>query len=493
MNPIKKLAGQTVIYGFSSILGRLLNYLLVPIYTRVFLPHEYGVVTEIYAYMALFFVVLTYGMETAFFRFSQEEKIPKVYGTSLISLMISSLSFIVLITLIAGWLSGQLGYSEHIEYIIWFAIIVAIDAFTAIPFARLRQENRPIRFAVLKIISILSNILLNLFFILLCPYLVHHLAPGSLSATVLGWIYHPSIGVGYVFIANLISSLVTLVILMPYMTDVRWKFDKELWGRMIRYALPLLVMGLAGTINESFDRILLKHMLPDKGTAMYQLGVYGACYKISILMTLFIQTFRFAAEPFFFAEFKNQDAKITYARVMNYFVIVCAVIFLGVMVYLDLVKHFVGKEYYPGLSVVPILLMANVFLGIFYNLSIWYKLTNRTLLGAYVSLVGAFLSLTLNYLLIPLIGFMGSAWTHLACYGTMMVISYLLGQKHYPIQYNVKKIFFYLSFSVLLYFLSVWTRTGHIYINLALGTVYLAAFIIPVYLMEKRALAHRSL
>jgi O-antigen/teichoic acid export membrane protein len=441
-----------------------------------------------YAYVALFFVVLTYGMETAFFRFSQDVEVKKVYGTSILSLLFTSGSFILLVTLFSGWIAGSLGYPNHSEYVIWFSIVIGLDAFTAIPFARLRQENRPVRFAFLKLISISSNVILNLFFILLCPYLLHHYDGSGIIGKVVRIIYNPEIGVGYVFIANLISSILTLVLLIPYLRDARWKFDRQLWNKMIAYALPLLVMGLAGTINESFDRILLKHLLPDKASAMYQLGIYGACYKISILMTLFIQTFRFAAEPFFFNEFKNQNAKITYARVMNYFVIVCSVIFLGVMSYLDIVKHFVGKEYYAGLKVVPVLLMANLFLGIFYNLSIWYKLTNKTLLGAYVSLFGAFLSLVLNYFTIPLIGYMGSAWTHFACYGSMMVISYILGQKYYPIRYNLRKIFTYLGYSVLLYVLNMLTRTSSIHINLLLGTFYLALFVVPVYLIEKRIL-----
>lgn len=492
VNPIKRLAGQTVIYGLSSILGRLLNYLLVPLYTRVFLPQEYGVITELYAYVALLFVVLTYGMETAFFRFSQEHPVKKVYSTSLLSLLVTSASFILLGIVFSGSIATGLGYEHHPEYIIWFAIVIGLDAFTAVPFARLRQDNRPIRFAVIKIAGIASNVLLNLFFILICPYLYSHLSPESTAMSVLQWIYHPSVGVGYVFIANLISSIITLILLIPYMRDIPWVFDKAMWKKMMAYALPLLIMGLAGTINESFDRILLKHLLPDNVNAMAELGIYGACYKIAILMTLFIQTFRFAAEPFFFAEYKKQDASITYAQVMNYFIIICSVIFLGVMVYIDVVKYFVGPAFYPGLKVVPILLMANIFLGIFYNLSIWYKLTNRTMMGAYVSLAGAALSLGLNFLLIPIIGYMGSAWTHLACYGSMMLISWWLGRKYFPIPYDLKKAFLYLSGAMLLYMLHQYIKTGHLVTDLTTATLIMLVFLLPVWYIEKRQLLRKE-
>lgn len=488
MNPIKRLAGQTMIYGLSSILGRLLNYLLVPLYTRIFMPQEYGVITEMYAYVAVLFVILTYGMETAFFRFSQEEPKSRIYSTSLISLLASSAGFILLGVLFSHQIANSLGYQRHPEYISYFAIILGLDAFTAIPFARLRQENRPIRFAFVKIVSIASNVFLNLFFLLFCPWLLVHLSHGSIVYSLVSVIYNPALGVEYVFMINLGTSFLTLFMLFPYMRDVNWSFDSVLWKKMILYAYPLLIMGLAGTINESFSRIMLKYLLPDKSTAMAELGIFGACYKLSILMTLFIQTFRFAAEPFFFAEFKKLDAKLTYARVMNYFVIVCSVIFLAVMVYIDVVKHFIGRAYYPGLRIVPILLMANLCLGVFYNLSIWYKLTNKTLYGAYVALFGAILTLVMNFLLIPTMGYEGSAWTTLSCYASMMIISYVLGQKYFPISYNLKKFLGYIGLSLLLYMISHFTRTHSIILNLVSGSVYMMLFIIPVYVIEKKDL-----
>jgi O-antigen/teichoic acid export membrane protein len=422
LNPIKRLAGQTAIYGLSSIIGRLLNYLLIPIYTRVFIPSEYGIVGELYAYVALFAVILTYGLETAYFRYVKLEKDPAlVYSTSLISLVATSVIAVLFGILYHQGIAERLGYGTHSEYILYFVLIICIDAVTAIPFARLRQENRPVRFATVKLINIASNILLNLYYILFCPYLLTHYADAGWAKLFLS-IYNPSVGVGYIFISNLISTVVTLVLLLPQLTNIPWKINPKLWRTMMGYALPLLVMGLAGSINESFDRILLKHLLPDKSTAMAQLGIYSACYKISILMTIFIQTFRYAADPFFFGEADKQDSKKTYARVMNYFIIICAFIFLATMLYMDIVKHFVGRQYYSGLPIVPILLLANLFLGVYYNLSFWYKLTNKTMYGAYISLFGAFLTLLLNFWLIPVIGYMGSAWATFICYASMMII-----------------------------------------------------------------------
>ncbi len=459
MNPIKKLAGQTAIYGLSNIIGRLLNYLLVPLYTRVFAPAEYGVVAELSAYVALLYVVLIYGMETAYFRYCRSEKDALgVYRTAAWSLFATSMLFIVIVLFFAESIASGLGYADHPEYIRWFAIIIGVDAFMAIPFARLRQENRPLRFASIKLINIGANIGLNLLFILSFPWLLRHSTSETLKQGI-DLLYNPQTGVGYIFIATLISSILTLFFLLPELRAMRGRFDLKLWKQMIAYALPLLVMGLSGSINESFDRVLLKHMLPDPSTAMEQLGIYGACYKISILMTIFIQTFRFAAEPFFFGESDKSDARKTYAQVMNYFVIICLVIFLATTLYLETVRQFVGKAYYPGLDVVPVLLLANLFLGVFYNLSIWYKLTNRTIFGAYISLIGAGVTLLTNFLLIPVMGYMGAAWSHFICYATLMILSWALGQKHYPVPYNLRKIGLYFGVALLIYGANEWIKT----------------------------------
>ncbi|NTW32754.1 MAG: oligosaccharide flippase family protein, partial [Bacteroidetes bacterium] len=454
MNPIKQLAGQTAIYGISSIVGRVLTYLLVPIYTRVFIPEEYGIVNEMYAYVSLLIVILTYGFETGFFRFLQlEPDKKKVYSTALISLLSTSLIFVLFAIFFAQPIADTLRYPDNKEYVVWFSLIIALDALASIPFALLRSQNKAKRFATIKIVGIIVNVLFNLFFILLCPYMKKH----GIMNDFVDLVYKGKVGVGYVFISNLISSGVTLLFLLPEILRVKYRFDFKLWKSMMRYSLPLLIVGLAGIVNETMDRIFLKYLLP-KNIGLFQVGIYGACYKISIIMTLFVQAFRFAAEPFFFSHAKNENAKQIYADVMKYFVIICTFIFLLVMLYIDVFKNFVGVKYYEGLPVVPILLMANLCLGIYYNLSIWYKLTGQTKFGALISIFGALLTVVLNLWLIPIIGYMGSAWTTLICYATMMILSFIFGQKYYNVNYNMKKILGYIGLSLLLYVISIYIK-----------------------------------
>ena len=479
MNPLKKLAGQTAIYGLSSIVGRLLNYLLVPLYTRYFSTAEYGEVTTLYAYVAFLVVILTYGMETAFFRFSQNEQDKKsVYSTSLISLLISSAIFIILMFMNADSIANALKFDGHPEYIQWFALIVGLDAVSSISFAKLRQQNKAARFALIRLLNIFINIGLNLFFIIYCPYAIKNNLP---SADFIQSIYSQSIGIGYIFIANLVASIVTIVLLFPEMIAARWRFQLQLWKKMMLFALPLMIAGLAGITNETIDRILLAHLLPEE-IAASEVGVYGAYYKLSIIMTLFIQTFRFAAEPFFFAQEKEQNAKNVYADVMKYFTIITATIFLLVMIYFDLVQQFIGASFHDprGQIVVPVLLFANLFLGIYYNLAIWFKLTGKTRYGAYLSLFGAIVTLGVNFALIPVLGFEGSAWATLLCYFLMTLLSYYLGRKHYPIPYDLKRIGIYLSLTILLFISSLYLDLG-MYVN----TLYLVAFIVFVIALER--------
>lgn len=487
MNPLKQLAGQTAIYGLPTILGRLLNYLLVPLYTYQFATSEYGVVTEMYAYVSLFAVILTYGMETAFFRYSQtEDDKGKVYGTSVLSLIITSAVFITISMIFARPVASRMGYAEHTEYIRWFVLVLAFDALSAIPFARLRELNKAGQFALIKSINIVINLGLNLFFILLCPYLLKSSGNGFILKLI-HFVYNPEVGVGYIFISNLIASGVTLLLLLPVILDIKLTFNKPLWKRMIKYALPIMIFGMAGIVNETFDRILLKHLLPgsDMKYNMSQLGIYGACYKISILMTLFIQTFKYAAEPFFFNQSKNTNAKLLYAQVMKYFVMVCCFIFLAVMMYIDVVMLFVGREYRVGQPVVPILLLANLFLGVFYNLSIWYKLTGQTIWGAYISIFGAILTLILNFWLVPIIGYMGAAWATFICYGSMMVASYIVGQKYYPINYNVKKLLGFFGLSILFYFVSILMHFENRILHLTINTFILLLYVFILFMIEK--------
>lgn len=476
-NPIRQLAGQTAIYGLSSILGRLLNYLLVPLYTRIFLTGEYGVVTEMYAYISFLMVFLTYGMETGYFRFAASHSNPRmVFSTALLSLTISSLLFIVLVSLFSGNIAVSLGYPGHPEYVVWLAAIVGLDALTAVPFARLRQENKALRFAAIRLINIGINIGLNLFWLVYCP-----------AHSDAGWVqsvYNPEIGVGYVFLSNLFASAATLVMLIPQIA-VKWNFDAVLWRQMMKYSLPLLVAGLAGMVNETVDRILIKY-LADPSVAMDQLGIYGANYKVAILMTIFIQTFRFAAEPFFFNQHKNSDSREIYARVMHYFVIFCAAIFLGVMLYMDIVKLFIGEEFREGIHVVPILLMANFFLGIFFNLSIWYKLTNQTRFGAWLAILGAAITIVLNAILIPVMGYTGAAWATFFCYFAMMMASFFLGQKHFKVPYRIFRTGLYVVIAPALWLLSLYLPVaGH---PLVLNTALFAVFLIFVGLTEVRGL-----
>lgn len=479
MNPLKKLLGQTAIYGLSSIVGRLLNYLLVPLYTRYFTTSEYGDVTLLYAYAAFLLIILSYGIETAFFRFSQREPNKRVvYSTALISLLISSSLFVGFIYFNAQSIANSLSFGQHPEYIQYFAFIIGLDTLSSISFAKLRELNQATRFALIRLLNIFINIGLNLFFIIYCPFAINNNLP---TAEFIQSIYSPSIGIGYIFIANLISSVVTILMLVPEMSKSLWRFDKALWRKMMVYALPLMVAGLAGITNETIDRILLQYLLPADISAS-EIGLYSAFYKLSIIMTLFVQTFRFAAEPFFFSQERERNAKQVYAQVMKYFSIVTAFIFLSVMIYYDLVKQFIGTSFHDerGATIVPILLLANLFLGLYYNLSVWYKLTEKTSYGAYMSLFGAAITIVLNLVLIPYFGFVGSAWATLCCYFLMALCSYFLGQKYYPIPYPLGRIAMYFGLVLGFYFLSAYLSLG-----MAINTFFLIVYIVVVYVLEK--------
>jgi O-antigen/teichoic acid export membrane protein len=490
LNPLKKLAGQTLVYGMGTIVPRLLNYfLLTPFYTRVFITGEYGVITELYAYMAFLLVLLTYGMETAFFRFAEKEPEPKkVFSTSAVSLLVSSSLFVLFVVLFDQPIADLIHYGSHPEYITMFSIIVALDAFTAIPFAYLRHKNKALRFSVIKIINVLVNVGLNFFFL--------WLAPKMLSAHPESWVrlvYDPSIGVGYAFIANLASSGITLLLLLPDLLSVRPVLDRDLLRRMLRYAFPLLIVGLAGMVNEVADKIIFKYLLivpasaPDpKAYAMSELGIYGAAYKLSVLMTLFIQMFRYAAEPFFFAQKKEDNARQVYADVMKYFIIFGLFIFLGVTLYSDVVKYFIGPDYWEGLPILPIVLMANLLLGVTFNLSIWYKLNDMTRFGAYIALSGAAVTIILNVMLVPTLSYYGSAIGHLAAYSLMVVLSYYWGQKYYRIEYQFGRIGFYTVLTIALFLFGYYLPVESSILKLGINTALFLVFIIVVFFKEKR-------
>ena len=497
MGQLKTLAGQTAIYGTTTIIGRLLNYLLVPFHTYIFTnPAVYGIVGEMYAWVALLLVVLTYGMETAFFRFSTtEQNKDRIFGTALTSLLVTSSLFIVLGLLFSGKIADFMHYPSHPEYIRWFIVIVGLDAISTIPFARLRSENRPYTFAGIKLINIGMNIFFNLFFLWFCPWMIKQ----GIGISFFQTIYSPEIGVGYIFIANLIASIVQMVILLFTAKKIKFHFDAVLLKRMFVYAFPLLILGLAGIVNETIDRVMIKHLSSDDiNMAMHNVGVYSACFKIAVIMNLFIMAFRYSAEPFFFAMHKEKDAKQGYSTVMTYFVIICTFIFLGVMMYLDFIKYFVNKNYHEGLSIVPIILLAYMFLGICYNLSIWYKLTGQTKYGAYITVGGAVITIAVNWLLIPTIGYIGAAWGHLITYLAMTIASYLIGRKFYDIPYNFKKISFYIITSLLLFAVSYfiipfdvfgdYSFPAKIVINSIILLIYLAIIINKEYKTIKTAL-----
>jgi O-antigen/teichoic acid export membrane protein len=473
---IKKLVSQTAIYGISTIVGRLLNYLLVPLYTRIFLPAEYGVVTELYAYAGFFTVLFTYGMETAFFRFSEKQKnSEKVYATAFLSVLFTTIILSGILAVFTPAWSALLRYESNPEYITWFALILGLDALTAIPFANLRQHNKALAFASLKLVNIGVNIGLNIFFLIVCPKLAD-------SNSFIQSIYNHEIGVGYVFISNLAASAVTLLLLLPNILKKHFSFDIQLWKEMIIYALPLLVVGFAGITDEMLGRALLKWLLPnDEAENLRLLGIYGANYKLAVLIALFTQAYRFAAEPLFFSESSKENSKTLYAQMMKFFVLVQCVFFLVITLYMDLFKHFIGEKYLEGLHVVPILLLANIALGVYYNLSIWYKLTDKTYLGAYISVFGAALTVVLNIMLIPLFGYFGSACATLACYVSMVVVSLWLGQKHFPIDYGWRKLLLYFSGAIIIYFLSVSAREYFGYTApyaLAFNTLFFGLFLL---------------
>jgi O-antigen/teichoic acid export membrane protein len=447
-NPLKKLAGETLIYGLGTIVPRLLNYLLVPFYTIfVFNKSQYGEITELYAYVALLMVLLTYGMETAFFRYANlyKNQVKKVFNTATTSLLITSSLFVLLVFVNKSAIADLIQYGGHSEYIVLISLIVALDAFTSLPFAYLRYQNKAKKFSMIRVINVVVNIGLNILFLIVIPR--------SLGDTYQSHFLYRSIPlVGWVFISNLVASITTLLLLWQVLNNFRLEIDKTMLIRLLIYGLPILLIGFAGMINEVSDKILLRYLLPPTVDARAVIGVYGANYKLAILMMLFIQMFRYAAEPFFFSEHRKKDAKRTYSRVMTVFTAFSWFIFLMVTLYLDGFKYFIGKAFWAGLTIVPIVLSAKLFLGLFYNLSVWYKLTNKTLYGGLIALAGAVITIVMNVILIPHYGYVGSAWANFSAYLSMLILSYFWGRKIFPVPYNLKKILFLSGLAVAVYF-----------------------------------------
>ena len=459
MAGLKSLAKETAIYGVSSIVGRFLNYLLVPVYT-IALPASsggYGVVTNIYACVALILVLLTCGMETGFFRFANkgQDDPMRVYSTTLLSVSIGSLVFVALGLLFLEPIAGWLEYGEHPWYIGMMMIVVAMDAIQSIPFAYLRYKKRPIKFAALKLLFIFLNIALNLFYYVILE--------GN--------------DVGYAFLFNLVCTSVVMVCMIPELRGFTYVLDKELLKRMLRYSLPLVILGVAGILNQVADKIIFPFVYPDEAEATIQLGIYGAASKIAMIMAMFTQAFRFAYEPFVFGKSKEKDSREMYAQAMKFFIIFTLLAFLAVMFYLDILRHVIGRDYWDGLRVVPIVMAAEIFMGIYFNLSFWYKLIDETRWGAYFSLTGCIILILMNIFLVPQYGYIACAWAGFTGYGVAMLLSYFVGQKKYPIQYDLKAIGMYVLLAAVLYVAAEYVSIDNIYLRMAYRTVLLLLFI----------------
>ena len=459
MAGLKSLAKETAIYGVSSIVGRFLNYLLVPVYT-IALPASsggYGVVTNIYAWVALILVLLTCGMETGFFRFANkgQDDPMRVYSTTLLSVSIGSLVFVALGLLFLEPIAGWLEYGEHPWYIGMMMIVVAMDAIQSIPFAYLRYKKRPIKFAALKLLFIFLNIALNLFYYVILE--------GN--------------DVGYAFLFNLVCTSVVMVCMIPELRGFTYVLDKELLKRMLRYSLPLVILGVAGILNQVADKIIFPFVYPDEAEATIQLGIYGAASKIAMIMAMFTQAFRFAYEPFVFGKSKEKDNREMYAQAMKFFIIFTLLAFLAVMFYLDILRHVIGRDYWDGLRVVPIVMVAEIFMGIYFNLSFWYKLIDETRWGAYFSLTGCIILILMNIFLIPVYGYVACAWAGFTGYAIAMLLSYFVGQKKYPIAYDLRGIACYVGLAIILYLIGEWMPIHNTVLLLAFRTILLLLFI----------------
>ena len=448
MANLKSLVKDTAIYGLSSIVARFINFLLVPIQTARFAASggEYGVITNVYAYVSILIILLTFGMETTFFRFMNREgeNPERIYSTTLRMLATTSLLSIVLVLSLIHPIASAIGYADHPEYVAVMYVTVAIDAFMAIPFAYLRYQHKPVKFATLKIINILLNITLNLLYLIVLP---------ALKLNPFG-IYDDqfTLDVAFVFYINLVCTVLSLLLLWKELRGFRFGFDAAACRRMLSYTWPLLVMGVAGQLNQAASQILFPYFYDGSAEeARAQLGIYGACIKIAMIMVMLTQAFRFAYEPFVFGKSKDKDNRETYAQAMKFYVIFTLLAFLAVMGYMDILRFIIGKSYWEGLRVVPIVMAAEILFGVFFNLSFWYKLTDRTIWGAYFSGIGAVVLITIDVLLIPRFSYMACAWAGFAAYGVSMLLSYFIGQKYYPINYPLKDIFVYVVIAALFF------------------------------------------
>ncbi|MBR3488371.1 MAG: lipopolysaccharide biosynthesis protein [Bacteroidales bacterium] len=481
MSSLKKLFSDTMIYGVSSIVGRFLNYLLVPLYTYKIAATSggYGIVTEIYAYTALMLVILTFGMETTFFYFANKyrERSDTVFSTALTAVGSVSALFLLLLFGFIKPIAHALGYDAHPEFLTIMGCVVALDAFQAILYALLRFQGRPIKFACLKLLFIFCNIGLNLFVFLVAPGLYEH------HPQWMGW-YNPDYQVGYIFVVNLICVAGITLGFIPELGKLRCGVDWKVLKEMLRYTWPLLLFGIAGILNQVADKICFNHLVPGP-EGKVQLGIYGSCVKIAMIMALITQAFRYAYEPFVFGGGRDRNSKETQALVMKYFVIFAMLAFLAVMAYLDVLKYFIAPSYWEGLRVVPIVMMAEVFMSVYFNLSFWYKLIEQTWWGAVFSAIGCAVLLAINIIFVPRYGYMACAWGGLAGYGVCMVLSYLVGRKKSPVPYKLLPLAGYTALSLGLYGISVWLAPAALGWRLAFNTLLLGVYIVVVLYCER--------
>lgn len=492
MSALKSLAKDTAIYGLSSIVGRFLNWCLVPLHSYIF-PNtmEYGKVSQLYGYVAVMMVLLTYGMETGFFRFvnGKGEDAHRVYGTSLSMLGITSLLFVAGSFVFVTPISQLLRYADT-SHILMMCATVALDAFMCLPFAYLRYQKRPFRFATLKLTFIALNILFNLFFLLLCPYLM------EVRTAWVDWFYSPSFGIGYIFLANLLSTVGVFLLLLPHIGEARWGIDTKLVKRMLSYSFPLLILGLAGVVNQTVVPLTYPYLFDSKADAESQMGIYSVCLKITVIITMFTQAFRYAYEPFVFARSKTkgeQESKQAYADAMKYFVLFALFAFVAVMFYLDIIQYIISEKYRVGLHLVPIAMLGEVLFGIYFNLSVWYKLTDNTRFGAYFSVFGCLLQVAINIIFVPLFGYIASAWATLVCNALLVAVSYVVGQRYYRIGYDIKSLLLYFAVAFGVYWVGMYLPVADGGWQIAFRTVLLLSVMALVVrwfvpnLLKKRA------
>ncbi len=479
MNPLKKLAGQTAIYGLSTILARILNFFMVPLYTRVLTEGAYGLASEILAYIALLQVVLTFGLETGFFRFAgkNKEKASEIFSTALITLATSSFLFLAFIIFFANKISLFTGHPA--AYVIFSGIILAMDCFTAILFAKLRQENKALKFVIFRTVKIVSEIVFNLLFFFVMPhFFVKH--PHSVLLNFVS----PTPDYGYMFFAIMLSAIVSLLLFLPELLKTKYVFSKKILHQLFVYSLPLMIAGLPGVANDFASRIFFRFFAPPTPSWQAQLGIFNANIKLAVFLVLFVQMFRYAAEPFFFSNAQKEGMKTLYARVMRYFVAFCLVIALGIAFYMDLFALILGKNFRSGINVLPIMLLANVLLGVNFNLSMWYKLSEKTRFAIYITLSGLVVNVIVNILFMPTFGAMAAAWGFLLSYLTMVILSNALSRKYYPIPYDWKTICYYFAIAITLYLVSHIIVLPHAWMKYALNTIFFITFVFIMMKME---------